>query len=204
MQAICNFVHNHITFGYKFGRPTKTAADALLEGTGVCRDFAHLSIALCRAMNIPARYASGYLGDIGVPPSGPGDFCAWFEAFLEGRWYTFDARYNTPRIGRILMVRGRDAADGAMITSFGRYQLKLFRVWTEEVAGDPSEAALLESPRKPPGHARPDACDGGKLLTERRRRLGSTSPVPFPQNASGLARKNRTISAEASGPVGSV
>lgn len=144
VQTICNFVHNHITFGYKFGRPTKTAADALLEATGVCRDFAHLSIALCRAMNIPARYASGYLGDIGVPPSGPGDFCAWFEAFLEGRWYTFDARYNTPRIGRILMVRGRDAADGAMITSFGRYDLKLFRVWTEEVAGTPTESALLD------------------------------------------------------------
>ena len=144
VQTICNFVHNHLTFGYKFGRPTKTAADALREGTGVCRDFAHLSIAFCRAMNIPARYASGYLGDIGVPPSGPGDFCAWFEAYLEGRWYTFDARYNTPRIGRVLMVRGRDAADGAMITSFGSYQLKHFRVWTEEVMGEPSEAALKE------------------------------------------------------------
>lgn len=144
VQEICNFVHNHLTFGYKFGRPTKTAADALREGTGVCRDFAHLSIALCRAMNIPARYASGYLGDIGVPPSGPGDFCAWFEAFLEDRWYTFDARYNTPRIGRVLMVRGRDAADGAMITSFGSYQLKYFRVWTEEVPGETSEAALDE------------------------------------------------------------
>ena len=144
VQEICNFVHNHLTFGYKFGRPTKTAADALREGTGVCRDFAHLSIAFCRAMNIPARYASGYLGDIGVPPSGPGDFCAWFEAFLEGRWYTFDARYNTPRIGRVLMVRGRDAADGAMITSFGSYQLEYFRVWTEEVSGETSEAALRE------------------------------------------------------------
>ncbi|MBM9594493.1 transglutaminase-like domain-containing protein [Roseitranquillus sediminis] len=148
VQEICNFVHSHLTFGYKFGRPTKTAADALREGTGVCRDFAHLSIAFCRAMNIPARYASGYLGDIGVPPSGPGDFCAWFEAFLEGRWYTFDARFNTPRIGRVLMVRGRDAADGAMITSFGSYHLKHFRVWTEEVAGGTSESeleALLES-----------------------------------------------------------
>jgi transglutaminase-like putative cysteine protease len=135
VQAICNFVHNHLTFGYKFGRPTKTAGEALREGTGVCRDFAHLAIALCRAVNIPARYASGYLGDIGVPPSGPGDFSAWLEAYLEGCWYTFDPRYNTPRIGRILMVRGRDAADGAMMTSFGGYELKLFRVWTDEVTG---------------------------------------------------------------------
>lgn len=150
VQAICNFVHNHLTFGYKFGRPTKTAGEALREGTGVCRDFAHLAIALCRAMNIPARYASGFLGDIGVPPSGPGDFCAWFEAFLEGHWYTFDARYNTPRIGRVLMVRGRDAADGAMITSFGEYDLKLFRVWTDEFTGDTSEHAILESLRELP------------------------------------------------------
>lgn len=144
VQAICNFVHNHMTFGYKFGRPTKSAGEALREGTGVCRDFAHLAIALCRAMNIPARYASGYLGDIGVPPSGPGDFCAWFEAYLEGRWYTFDARYNTPRIGRVLMVRGRDAADGAMMTSFGSYELKLFRVWTDEVTGVASDNAMKD------------------------------------------------------------
>ncbi len=150
VQAICNFVHNHLTFGYKFGRPTKTAGDALREGTGVCRDFAHLAIALCRAMNIPARYASGYLGDIGVPPSGPGDFCAWFEAYLEGRWYTFDARYNTPRIGRILMVRGRDAADGAMMTSFGSYDLKLFRVWTDEVASSASAEDVADLLRELP------------------------------------------------------
>ncbi len=144
VQAICNHVHNHLTFGYGFGRPTKTAGDAQREKTGVCRDFAHLSIAFCRAMNIPARYASGYLGDIGVPYSGPGDFCAWFEAYLGGRWYTFDARYNTPRIGRVLMVRGRDAADGAMITSFGAYDLKSFRVWTEEVPGTSTDDKLLE------------------------------------------------------------
>jgi transglutaminase-like putative cysteine protease len=153
VQAICNFVHNHLTFGYKFGRPTKTAGEALREGTGVCRDFAHLAIALCRAMNVPARYASGYLGDIGVPPSGPGDFCAWFEAYLEGRWHTFDARYNTPRIGRVLMVRGRDAADGAMMTSFGSYELKLFRVWTDEVtdvaSGDDLKGLLREMPDAP-------------------------------------------------------
>lgn len=142
VQAICNHVHNQLTFGYGFGRPTKTASEAQREKTGVCRDFAHLSIAMCRAMNIPARYASGYLGDVGVPYSGPGDFCAWFEAWLGGRWYTFDARYNTPRIGRVLMVRGRDAADGAMITSFGAYDLKEFRVWTDEVPGTPADAAM--------------------------------------------------------------
>ena len=151
VQAICNWVHNHLTFGYHFGRPTKTAVDALRERTGVCRDFAQLSIALCRAMNIPARYASGYLGDIGVPPSGAGDFCAWFEAYLGNRWHTFDARYNTPRIGRVLMVRGRDAADVAMITSFGSYDLEFFRVWTDEL--DPaSDDALLDLLK-----ARPDA-----------------------------------------------
>jgi transglutaminase-like putative cysteine protease len=144
VQAICNHVHNHLTFGYGFGRSTKTAGDAQREKTGVCRDFAHLAIAFCRAMSIPARYASGYLGDIGVPYSGPGDFCAWFEAFLGGRWYTFDARYNTPRIGRVLMVRGRDAADGAMVTSFGAYDLKAFRVWTDEVRGTPSDETLRE------------------------------------------------------------
>ncbi|MEO4045377.1 transglutaminase family protein [Hoeflea sp. CAU 1731] len=144
VQAICNHVHNHLTFGYGFGRPTKTASDAQLEKTGVCRDFAHLAIAYCRAMNIPARYASGYLGDIGVPYSGPGDFCAWFEAYLGGRWYTFDARYNVPRTGRVLMVRGRDAADGAMITSFGAYDLKAFRVWTDEVPDTPTDVSLHE------------------------------------------------------------
>lgn len=142
VQAICNHVHNHLTFGYGFGRPTKTASDAQREKTGVCRDFAHLSVALCRAMSIPARYASGYLGDVGVPYSGPGDFCAWFEAYLGGRWYTFDARYNTPRIGRVLMVRGRDAADGAMITSFGAYDLKAFRVWTDEIPSETPDSDL--------------------------------------------------------------
>jgi transglutaminase-like putative cysteine protease len=146
VQVISNFVHNHLTFGYGFGRSTKTAADALRERTGVCRDFAHLTIALCRAMGIPARYASGYLGDVGVPPSGPGDFCAWTEVFIGGRWFTVDARYNTPRVGRVLMVRGRDAADGAMMTSYGAYDLTSFRVWTEEVeaGSDLALAALLD------------------------------------------------------------
>ena len=145
VQAICDFVHNHLTFGYQFGRSTKTASECLVEKTGVCRDFAHLSIALCRAMNIPARYATGYLGDIGIAPgSAPGDFCAWFEAWLGGRWYTFDARYNTPRIGRIVMARGKDASNVAMITSFGDYQLKLFRVWTDQI-GEAEAAAMAVS-----------------------------------------------------------
>ena len=144
VQAICDFVHEQTSFGYKFGRPTKTARDVFDEKTGVCRDFAHLAVAFCRAMNIPARYASGYLGDIGWPYSGPGDFCAWFEVFLGGQWYTFDARYNSPRIGRILMVRGSDAADVAMMTSFGDYRLDRFCVWTDEVRGEHDDAALLK------------------------------------------------------------
>jgi len=134
VQAICDYVHNRITFGYQFSRVDKTAFDAHLEKAGVCRDFAHLAISLCRVMNIPARYASGYLGDIGVPSDGPNDFCAWFEVYLEDTWYTFDARYNVPRIGRILMVLGHDAADVAMITSFGTHQLSHFSVWTWEMA----------------------------------------------------------------------
>jgi transglutaminase-like putative cysteine protease len=133
VKAICNFVHAHVTFGYKFGRHDKTAHNVFAEKTGVCRDFAHLGLSLCRAMNIPARYASGYLGDIGVADSGFDDFCAWFEVFLGGKWYTVDARYNRPRIGRILMVRGTDASDVAMITSFGAYELMSFRVWSTEL-----------------------------------------------------------------------
>lgn len=134
VQAVCDFVHNHIQFGYGYGRSTKTAMDAFREGNGVCRDYAHLSVALCRALNIPARYASGYLGDIGIAPlPDPMDFCAWFEVYLGGQWHTFDARYNTPRIGRILMVRGRDAADTAMITSFGSHKLQSFNVWALEL-----------------------------------------------------------------------
>lgn len=144
VQAICNHVHNHVIFGYGYGRSTKTAADVQREKSGVCRDFAHLAVAYCRAMNIPARYASGYLGDIGVPYTGPGDFSAWFEVYLGGRWHTFDARFNKPRIGRVLMVRGRDAADTAMITSFGSYDLNELRVWTLEVPGTPAEATLRD------------------------------------------------------------
>ena len=142
VQAISDFVHQYITFGYKFGRPDKTAHDVLKEKTGVCRDFAHLGVALCRAMNIPARYASGYLGDIGVADTGFDDFCAWFEVFLGGGWHTVDPRYNTPRIGRILMVRGTDASDVAMITSFGAYELQSFRVWSTELTDCPGPGEI--------------------------------------------------------------
>jgi transglutaminase-like putative cysteine protease len=129
VQAICDFVHNHISFGYEHARATRTASEAFNERVGVCRDFAHLAIALCRCMNIPARYCTGYLGDIGMPPPyGPMDFAAWFEAYLGGRWYTFDPRNNVPRIGRVLMARGRDAIDVAIATTFGPNTLVGFKV----------------------------------------------------------------------------
>ncbi|MGH8588665.1 MAG: transglutaminase-like domain-containing protein, partial [Gammaproteobacteria bacterium] len=135
VQAICDFVHNHIAFGYEHARSTKTAWEAFNDGTGVCRDFTHLAVAFCRCMNIPARYCTGYLGDMGVPPPhGPMDFAAWFEAYLDGHWYTFDARNNTPRIGRVLIARGRDAADVPISHTFGRNTLKSFRVWTDELS----------------------------------------------------------------------
>ena len=134
VQAIVDFVHNHLTFGYHYARSTRTAAEAFEERIGVCRDFAHLAIALCRCMNIPARYCNGYLGDIGVPPDpAPMDFNAWFEVFLGGRWYTFDARHNEQRIGRIVIARGRDATDVAMINSFGTHTVQRFDVVTEEI-----------------------------------------------------------------------
>ena len=134
-QAICDFVHAKIRFSYPDARANRCASDSMREEVGVCRDFAHLAVALCRCMNIPARYCTGYLGDIGVPadPS-PMDFSAWFEAFLDGRWYTFDARHNHPRIGRIVMARGRDAADVAISTAFGQPLLKRFEVTTYEEA----------------------------------------------------------------------
>ena len=135
VRAICDFVHSKIRFSYPDARPTRCASDSMREGVGVCRDFAHLAIALCRCMNIPARYSTGYLGDIGVPVDpNPMDFSAWFEVFLEGRWYTFDARHNHPRIGRIVMGRGRDAADVAISTSFGVAKLVRFDVVTDEQA----------------------------------------------------------------------
>jgi transglutaminase-like putative cysteine protease len=136
VQAICNWVHNHVAFNYQQARPTKTALDVYTERVGVCRDFQHLAITFCRALNIPARYATGYLGDIGVPVRLPMDFSAWFEVYLDDRWWTFDARNNQPRLGRILMATGRDASDVAMTTSFGQADLRYFFVVTEvEAAG---------------------------------------------------------------------
>jgi len=138
VQAICDYVHGQIEFGYHHASATKGAAQALREGRGVCRDFAHSAIALCRCMNIPARYCTGYLGDIGIPPvDAPMDFSAWFEAYLDGTWYTFDARHNVPRIGRVLIARGRDAADAAISNSFGANTLEKFIVWTDQT-DDPS------------------------------------------------------------------
>ncbi len=134
VEAICDFVHRHIRFDYMLARANRTALEAYHEQVGVCRDYTHLAITFCRACNIPARYCTGYLGDIGVPPSvDPMDFSAWFEAFLGGQWYTFDARNNRPRIGRVLMARGRDAADVALTTTFGQNQLYSFRVWTDAI-----------------------------------------------------------------------
>jgi transglutaminase-like putative cysteine protease len=142
VQAVCDYVHNRLVFSYPNARPTRTAAEALNEGTGVCRDFTHLAITLCRCLNIPARYCNGFMGDIGVPPDpAPMDFNAWFEVYLSGQWYTFDARHNIPRIGRILIARGRDAADIAMITSFGPHSLNKFHVTTEELPDSGAQAA---------------------------------------------------------------
>ncbi len=136
VQAVCDFVHNHIQFGYQHARATRTASEAFQEQRGVCRDYAHLAVTLCRCLNIPARYCTGYLGDIGMPPPyGPMDFAAWFGVYLDDRWHTFDARNNTPRIGRILMARGRDATDVAIATTFGPCNLSGFSVFTDEVAG---------------------------------------------------------------------
>ena len=134
VQAICDYVHNHIAFNYQYARATRGAAEAFNERIGVCRDYAHLAIAFCRSMNIPARYCTGYLSDIGTPPPyGVGDFAAWFEAWIGGRWHIFDPRNNVPRMGRILMARGRDASDVAIATTFGPNTLESFRVWTDEI-----------------------------------------------------------------------
>ncbi|MEI7894964.1 MAG: transglutaminase family protein, partial [Myxococcales bacterium] len=134
VQAICDFVHDHITFGYEHARPTKTAWEVFHEKAGVCRDFAHLAIAFCRCMNIPARYCTGYLGDIGIAPTdAPMDFHGWLEAYLGGHWYTFDPRNKVPRIGRLLIACGRDAADVAISTTFGPNTLKSFKVWTDPI-----------------------------------------------------------------------
>jgi transglutaminase-like putative cysteine protease len=133
VQAICDWVHRNVEFGYQFASPTKSARDVYRERTGVCRDLNHLALTFCRCMGIPARYVTGYLGDIGVPESpAPMDFSGWFEAYLGGRWYTFDARHNVPRVGRVVMARGRDAVDVAITTSFGETKLERFVVSTYE------------------------------------------------------------------------
>ena len=137
VQAIVDYVHERITFGYQYASVAATAWSAHEDRRGVCRDFAHLAVTLCRCMNIPARYCTGYLGDIGVPPDpSPMDFSAWFEVYLGGRWYTFDARHNAPRIGRVLMARGRDATDVAIVTSFGPCTMVGFTVTTDAMRGD--------------------------------------------------------------------
>ncbi|MEO9341170.1 transglutaminase family protein [Mesorhizobium sp. SB112] len=133
VQAICDFVHNHLKFDYMQARSTRTAFEAFNERIGVCRDFAHLAVTFCRCLNIPARYVNGHLGDIGVQVIDPMDFSAWMEVYLDGEWHTFDPRNNMPRIGRIVISRGRDAADIPLINSFGPHVLKSFRVWTYEV-----------------------------------------------------------------------
>jgi len=143
VQAVCDWVHTRVSFGYQHARPTKTALDVFTERFGVCRDFQHLAVTLCRALNIPARYATGYLGDIGVSAApSPMDFSAWFEAYLEDRWWTFDARHNQPRIGRVLMATGRDASDVAMTTSFGIADLRQFTVVSEQLPQEQAEARL--------------------------------------------------------------
>ena len=151
VQAVCDFVHRHIRFDYQLARNNRTALEVYRERVGVCRDYMHLAITLCRCLNVPARYCTGYLGDIGVPIAPyPMDFSAWFEVFLGGQWYAFDARNNTPRIGRVLMARGRDAADVAMATTFGFNQLQSFKVWTDEVQQD-----VLRSPSRSLAGAEP-------------------------------------------------
>lgn len=141
VQAIVDYVHQRIEFGYHHARNDRTAFEGHEERIGVCRDFAHLAVTLCRCMNIPARYCTGYLGDIGVPiDPAPMDFSAWFEVYLGGQWYTFDARHNHPRIGRIVMARGRDAADVAISTNFGLTPLVRFTVVTDEVFSDATPA----------------------------------------------------------------
>lgn len=150
VQSICDWVHQKVTFGYPFARSTKSALDVYTERLGVCRDFQHLALTFCRCMNIPARYVTGYLGDIGVPPTPtPMDFSAWFEVYLGDRWWTCDARHNKPRIGRVLMATGRDAADVAITTSFGSAPLLNFSVTTEEVA----QSNAIQSPVTAASHS---------------------------------------------------
>jgi transglutaminase-like putative cysteine protease len=143
VKAICDWAHQRIQFGYEFARGDRTAFEAYTEQRGVCRDFMHLAITLCRCMGIPARYATGYLGDICVPPVPfPMDFSAWFEVYVGGQWYTMDARHNVPRVGRVLMARGRDAADVALFTTFGRHALESFKVWTDELKSEEASKVM--------------------------------------------------------------
>jgi transglutaminase-like putative cysteine protease len=147
VQAICDFVHQHVSFGYHHARNTRTAWETFNERIGVCRDFAHLALTLCRCTNIPARYCTGYLGDIGVPADpNPMDFSGWFEAFLDNQWHVFDARHNTRRIGRIMIAYGRDAADVAISNTFGPNTLVNFQVWTEQVTSETGSAADAAPP----------------------------------------------------------
>jgi transglutaminase-like putative cysteine protease len=145
VQAVCDYVHNHIQFGYGHARNTRTALEAFYDRTGVCRDYAHLAVALCRCLNIPARYCTGYLGDIGVAPEAQGDFAAWFEVYLDGQWHTFDARNNMPRIGRVLIARGRDACDVAISNTFGPNTLAGFVVITRPEP-DPRSPVVQQGP----------------------------------------------------------
>jgi transglutaminase-like putative cysteine protease len=171
VKAICDYVHDRITFGYQHASSTKTAFDAYTERRGVCRDFAHLAITLCRCMNLPARYCTGYLGDIGVPPDdAPMDFSAWFEVYLGNRWYTFDARHNKPRIGRILMARGRDATDVAIATTFGPCRLANFKVITNEV---PSGLARAPMPTYTPHSYTPHYRESQRNLVSRQGSQGA-------------------------------
>jgi transglutaminase-like putative cysteine protease len=146
VKAVCDWVHGKVAFGYHFASSTRTALGVYTERVGVCRDFQHLAITFCRALNIPARYATGYLGDIGVPADGnPMDFSAWFEVYLDSRWWTFDARHNIPRIGRVLVATGRDATDCAITTAFGQAQLTSFQVMTDEVPASGNSQANSDS-----------------------------------------------------------
>src|ERR1700722_13554293 len=149
VQAVCDFVQRHIRFDYQLARNNRTALEVYRERVGVCRDYMHLAITFCRCLNIPARYCTGYLGDIGVPVAPyPMDFSAWFEAFLGGQCYSFDPRNMAPRIGRVLMARGRDAADVAMTTTFGVNQLQSFKVWTDEILDDTMKTSIPISTRR--------------------------------------------------------
>jgi len=142
VQAICDFAHTHVAFGYEHSRPTRTAQEALNEGIGVCRDYTHLAIALCRSLNIPARYCTGYISDIGQPPPyAPMDFCAWMEVYLGGAWWVFDPRNNDTRYGRVLVARGRDAADVPLTHTFGAHELTEFKVWIDKIEAAASPAA---------------------------------------------------------------